>query len=91
LRSSNVFAFHAFALAGLGRLAGLSAARAPAPVHHGAHRAAVQGRDHSHRPCAVSWVRLGIHRSIETVVSIGPTMLFGIALVGAVDRRPCCR
>jgi hydrogenase-4 component E len=26
-------------------------------------------------------VRLGIHRSIETVVSIGPTMLFGIALV----------
>src|ERR1022692_3733031 len=27
-------------------------------------------------------VRLGIHRAIETVVSIGPTMLFGIALVG---------
>jgi hydrogenase-4 component E len=27
-------------------------------------------------------VRLGIHRSIDTVVSIGPTMLFGIALVG---------
>ena len=27
-------------------------------------------------------VRLGIHRSIETVVSVGPTMLFGIALVG---------
>ena len=27
-------------------------------------------------------VRLGIHRTIETVVSIGPTMLFGIALVG---------
>ena len=26
-------------------------------------------------------VRLGIHRSIETVVSVGPTMLFGIALV----------
>ena len=26
-------------------------------------------------------VRLGIHRTIETVVSIGPTMLFGIALV----------
>ena len=26
-------------------------------------------------------VRLGIHRSIETVVSIGPTMLFGMALV----------
>jgi hydrogenase-4 component E len=25
-------------------------------------------------------VRLGIHRSIETVVGIGPTMLFGIAL-----------
>src|SRR5207237_703508 len=23
-------------------------------------------------------VRLGIHRSIETVVSIGPTMLFGV-------------
>jgi hydrogenase-4 component E len=27
-------------------------------------------------------VRLGIHQSIETVVSIGPTMLFGMALVG---------
>jgi hydrogenase-4 component E len=27
-------------------------------------------------------VRLGIHRTIENVVSIGPTMLFGIALVG---------
>jgi len=27
-------------------------------------------------------VRLGIHRSIENVVSIGPTMLFGMALVG---------
>jgi hydrogenase-4 component E len=27
-------------------------------------------------------VRLGIHREIETVVSIGPTMLFGMALVG---------
>ena len=27
-------------------------------------------------------VRLGIHRTIETVVSIGPTMLFGMALVG---------
>jgi hydrogenase-4 component E len=27
-------------------------------------------------------VRLGIHRAIENVVSIGPTMLFGIALVG---------
>jgi len=26
-------------------------------------------------------VRLGIHRSIESVVSIGPTMLFGMALV----------
>jgi len=26
-------------------------------------------------------VRLGIHRTIETVVSIGPTMLFGMALV----------
>ena len=26
-------------------------------------------------------VRLGIHRSIETVVGIGPTMLFGMALV----------
>jgi hydrogenase-4 component E len=26
-------------------------------------------------------VRLGIHRSIETVVSVGPTMLFGMALV----------
>lgn len=26
-------------------------------------------------------VRLGIHRSIENVVSIGPTMLFGMALV----------
>ena len=26
-------------------------------------------------------VRLGIHRTIETVVSIGPTMLFGISLV----------
>ena len=26
--------------------------------------------------------RLGIHQSIETVVSIGPTMLFGMALVG---------
>jgi hydrogenase-4 component E len=27
-------------------------------------------------------VRLGIHRTIEAVVSIGPTMLFGMALVG---------
>ncbi len=27
-------------------------------------------------------VRLGIHRTIENVVSVGPTMLFGIALVG---------
>lgn len=27
-------------------------------------------------------VRLGIHRSIESVVSIGPIMLFGMALVG---------
>jgi hydrogenase-4 component E len=27
-------------------------------------------------------VRLGIHRAIETVVSIGPTMLLGMALVG---------
>ena len=27
-------------------------------------------------------IRLGIHRSIETVVGIGPTMLFGIALAG---------
>ena len=27
-------------------------------------------------------VRLGIHRSIEQALSIGPTMLFGIALVG---------
>jgi len=26
-------------------------------------------------------VRLGIHRSIDTVVSVGPTMLFGMALV----------
>jgi hydrogenase-4 component E len=26
-------------------------------------------------------VRLGIHRSIESVVSVGPTMLFGMALV----------
>jgi len=26
--------------------------------------------------------RLGIHQAIETVVSIGPTMLFGMALVG---------
>ncbi len=27
-------------------------------------------------------VRLGIHRSIETVIGMGPTMLFGMALVG---------
>lgn len=27
-------------------------------------------------------VRLGIHRAIETVIGMGPTMLFGMALVG---------
>jgi hydrogenase-4 component E len=27
-------------------------------------------------------VRLGIHRSVETVIGMGPTMLFGMALVG---------
>jgi hydrogenase-4 component E len=75
----NVFAVHAFVLA-------LSVA----------WQAHWQGAPHLYVTAAIALVfkavvipvvlhrivvRLGIHRSIETVVSVGPTMLFGIALV----------
>jgi len=76
----NVFAFHAFALAG-----------------SVAWQAYLQRAPHLFITALIALlftgviipvalrrivVRLGIHRSIDTVVSIGPTMLFGIALVG---------
>ncbi len=63
----------------LGRLAGVYPARA-APLHHRGDRAWLQGDRH---PMALRRMvfRLGIHREIETVVSIGLTMLAGIALV----------
>ncbi|HLQ08020.1 MAG TPA: hypothetical protein VK128_03095 [Steroidobacteraceae bacterium] len=76
----NVFAFHAFALAGsvawqayLQRAPHLFITALIALLFKGVII-----------PIALRRivVRLGIHRSIETVVSIGPTMLFGIALVG---------
>ena len=76
----NVFAFHAFALAGsvawqayLQRAPHLFITALIALLFKGVII-----------PIALRRivVRLGIHRSIETVVSVGPTMLFGIALVG---------
>jgi hydrogenase-4 component E len=74
----NVFALHAVVLS--------------LPVAWQAH---IQNAPHLYVPAAIALVlkgifiplalrqvviRLGIHRSIETVVGIGPTMLFGIAL-----------
>src|SRR5207248_1341247 len=76
----NVFAFHAFALAGsvawqayLQRAPHLFITALIALLFKGVIIPVALRR---------IVVRLGIHRSIETVVSIGPTMLFGIALVG---------
>ena len=76
----NVFALHAVVLS-------LSVA----------WQAHIQSAPHLYVPAAIALVlkgifiplalrqvviRLGIHRSIETVVGIGPTMLFGMALAG---------
>ena len=76
----NVFALHAVVLS-------LSVA----------WQAHIQNAPHLYVPAAIALVlkgifiplalrqvviRLGIHRSIETVVGIGPTMLFGMALAG---------
>ena len=76
----NVFAFHAFALAGsvawqayLQRAPHLFITALIALLFKGVIIPVALRR---------IVVRLGIHRSIDTVVSIGPTMLFGIALVG---------
>jgi len=76
----NVFAFHAFALAGsvawqayLQRAPHLFITALIALLFKGVIIPVALRR---------IVVRLGIHRSIETVVSVGPTMLFGIALVG---------
>jgi hydrogenase-4 component E len=75
----NIFALHALVLA-------LSVA----------WQAFVQGAPHLYVPATIALVvkaivipvalhriirRLGIHREIETVVGVGPTMLFGMALV----------
>ena len=77
------------------RLAGAHP-RCAASLHHRLGRAVVQGNDHSptlHRIVQ----RLGIHRTIETVVGIGPTMMLGIALIALsimvmrpVTERPTC-
>jgi hydrogenase-4 component E len=76
----NVFAFHAFALAGsvawqayLQRAPHLFITALIALLFKGVIIPVALRR---------IVVRLGIHRTIDTVVSIGPTMLFGIALVG---------
>jgi len=76
----NVFAFHAFALAGsvawqayLQRAPHLFITALIALLFKGVIIPVALRR---------IVVRLGIHRSLDTVVSIGPTMLFGIALVG---------
>jgi hypothetical protein len=63
----------------LGRLAGLRPGRA-APLRHRRDRARLQGDRHPGR-AAPDRQRLGIHREIETVVGIGPTMLAGMGLV----------
>ena len=76
----NVFALHAFVLAAVGRLAGLHPGRA-ASLRHRGDRARLQGDRHSRWRCTGSIERLGIHREIETVVGIGPTMLAGMGLV----------
>ena len=75
----NFFALHACVLACSVGWQAYHAARA-ASVHYCADRPAVQ-RDIIPVALHRIVVRLGIHRTIENVVSIGPTMLFGIALV----------
>jgi hypothetical protein len=47
----------------------------------GGDRARLQGHHHSHCAAPDHQARLGIHREIETVVGIGPTMLAGMGLV----------
>ena len=75
----NVFALHAIVLsASVAWQAHIQ--DAPASLRSGGDRARPQGIV---IPVALHRVviQLGIHRSIETVVGIGPTMLVGIGLV----------
>ena len=64
----------------VGRLAGLHPGRA-APLHHRGASRCCSRPSSSRSRCTGSIVRLGIHREIETVVGIGPTMLLGMGLV----------
>ena len=71
--------------AGGGRgLAGLRAGRA-ASLHHGRHRARSSRRSPFRSPCITSSVGCSIHRSVETVLGVGLTMIIGRRAGGAVD------
>ena len=76
----NVFALHALVLAAVGRLAGLSSRTRRISTSRRRSRWSSR-RSSSRSRCTASIVRLGIHREIETVVGIGPTMLAGMGLV----------
>jgi hydrogenase-4 component E len=75
----NVYALHALVLA-LSVAWQAFAQDAPASLRDSGHRAHLQGDRHPDR-AAPHDPRLGIHREIETVVGIGPTMLAGMGLV----------
>ena len=74
----NVFALHALVLSP--RWPGRPTSKCAASLCHRRDRARAQGHRHSGR-AAPDVVRLGIHREIETVVGVGPTMLAGMGLV----------
>ena len=81
----NVFALHAVVLSAVGRLAGAHPECAASLRSRRLIALVLKGRSSSRWRCGGCRVRLGIHRTIETVVGIGPTMLAGMGARCALD------